>query len=178
MKKIIMAITATAITAVAAHSNVSAQNFLGSAAADAVDVPSFDSALTPGGYSINDLSTVNVHALKGFVKEFKNVNASWYKANDGGFIASFKTGDVKNSVAYTAKGTWHHTIRYYDEKQLPKDVRSTVKSTYYDYTILGVSEVHYEDQVIYIILIQDDTTIKTLRVCDGEMEEIKNQIRG
>jgi len=173
MKKISMVVMATVIAAAAVTGNANAQKFLGSAIAEAMYVPSFDSATNPGAFSAtSDLSTVNVKALKDFQKAFKGVNASWYKANDGGYVAGFKTGDVKNIVAYNAKGQWHHTIRYYNEKQLPKDVRATVKSTYYDYNITGVSEVHFDDQVVYMIMIEDETSIKTLRIGNGEMQEV------
>lgn len=179
MKKILMAITATVMGAAALSGNANAQKFLGSANAKAIYLPFFDSATNPGTFNTaSDLSTVNVKALKDFQKAFKGANASWYKANDGGYIAGFKTGAVKNIVAYNAKGQWHHTILYYDEKQLPKGVRATVKSTYYDYNITGVSEVHFNDQVVYMIIIEDETSIKTLRISDGEMEEVRELKKG
>jgi len=57
---------------------------------------------------------------------------------------------------------------------LPTEVRALVKKTYYDYTISHIDEVHHAEQpnTIYLVLIEDDKTLKTIRVCDGEMEEI------
>lgn len=174
-----MAIIATAVLAVAAINNAGAQLAFGNASIS--DIMYFDDSTTNPGmanYSTSDLSTINVRAVKNFQKAFKGANASWYKAEDGGYVANFKNGEVKNIIAYDAKGDLHHSIRYYEEKFLPRDVRSSVKGTYFDYEIAGVSEVSINDQVIYIITLQNETSIKMVRVCDGEMEEIKSLKRG
>ena len=60
--------------------------------------------------------------------------------NDGGYIAKFTADSVKTIVAYGIRGAWHYTLRYYNEKKLPHDVRTIVKRTYYDYDILGAVE--------------------------------------
>ena len=176
MKKIFMAVMATAVLAVAAINNAGAQ--LEFAKASISELMYFDDSTTNPGvanYSKSDLSTINVRAVKNFQNVFKGANASWYRAEDGGYIANFKSGEVKNIVAYNAKGDLHHSILYYGEKQLPADVRASVKSPYWDYSIAGVSEVHIDGQIIYMVLIQGETTIKMIRVCDGEMEEVKKR---
>lgn len=175
-----MAFLATAVVIFTAPDYVNAQRKLGSALMNIEQYSlAFDSTTNPAIATGNsNLSNINMRALKDFQRSFSGTNASWYKADDGGFIAKFKNGDVTNIVAYDGKGNLHHSIRYYEEKQLPREVRAQVKSTYYDYEIVGVSEVHYEDQVIFVILVQDDTTLKTLRVCDGEMDEVQSLKRG
>lgn len=74
---------------------------------------------------------------------------------------------------YDKKGRVRFTISYYSEKELPREVRSIVKPEYYDYTILTVEEVKLNGKSIYLIDMQDSTTIKTVRVADGEMELIR-----
>lgn len=128
----------------------------------------------------NDLySTVYKRALKDFQKTFAGVgNVTWYEANNGGYIARFLQDDVKTVVAYNLKGNWSYTIRYYGEKKLPADVRDMVKRTYYDYSILGISEIHFNQQTVYMIYIQDENHLKTIRIYDDEMEEVANYPRG
>ncbi|MGI8952391.1 MAG: hypothetical protein ACR2FN_12510 [Chitinophagaceae bacterium] len=59
----------------------------------------------------------------------------------------------------------------YDETKLPHDVRAQVKSTYYDYAITTVDEVHYQGQIVYLVHMQDANTWKIIRVnSDGEMD--------
>jgi hypothetical protein len=66
------------------------------------------------------------------------------------------------------------TISYYDEKKLPDEIRSIVKSTYYDYSITCVEEIHIDSKIIYIVHMQDDKTWKNVRICDGEMEIVED----
>ena len=117
-----------------------------------------------------ETKSINKRALKHFTVEFNKANAvQWFSLTDGA-VAYCTVDGVRNRVFYSKNGTWHHTIMDYDEKRLPKDVRATVKSTYYDFSIVGANEIHIEDKVIYLVYIRDENTCKTLRICDGEME--------
>jgi hypothetical protein len=73
----------------------------------------------------------------------------------------------------------HHlcTIAYYDERGLSSEVRSIVKPVYYDYTIKTVEEVRLPDRSIYYIEMEDATTLKTVRVANGEMELVNSLVR-
>jgi hypothetical protein len=124
-----------------------------------------------------DAVDVNTKALKDFNKSFKNISGEqWYKVTDG-FIASFKENEVETKVAYDQKGKWHCTVRIFGENQLPSDVRDLVKSKYYDYKILVVYEIRH-DNTVYILKIEDATTLKTLRIADGEIEIISDNSKG
>jgi hypothetical protein len=76
-------------------------------------------------------------------------------------------------VFFDKKGHARYTIAYYGEKELPADVRAIVKPVYYDYQILSVEEVKLNGKSIYLIDLQDSSTLKTVRVADGEMELVK-----
>jgi hypothetical protein len=66
------------------------------------------------------------------------------------------------------------TIPSYPEEFLPYAVRGRVKSTYYfDYTINRAEEIQINNKTVYIIHIEDKSGFKLLRVCDDEMEVIK-----
>jgi hypothetical protein len=124
-----------------------------------------------------DAADVNTKALKDFNKSFKNISGEqWYKVMDG-FIASFKENEIETKVAYDQKGKWHCTVRTFGENQLPSDVRDLVKSRYYDYKILVIYEIRH-DNTVYILKIEDTSTLKTLRVADGEIEIISDNSKG
>jgi len=124
-----------------------------------------------------DAADVNTKALKDFNKSFKNISGEqWYKVTDG-FIASFKENEIETKVAYDQKGKWHCTVRTFGENELPSDVRDLVKSRYYDYKILVVYEIRH-DNTVYILKIEDTSTLKTLRVADGEIEIISDNSKG
>ena len=117
---------------------------------------------------------VNQKATRDFKKTFKDVNnEKWYTIKNG-FLAEFSLNTSKNRVVYDKKGNWRYTVSYYDEKNLPAEIRAIVKPVYYDYTISRVEEVHANDQIIYIVHVQNDSSLKTLRVCEGEMDLIED----
>ena len=78
---------------------------------------------------------------------------------------------------FDKKGRHLYTIAYYGEKGLPAEVRAIVKPVYYDYAILTVEEVKVSGRSIYFIDMEDSSTIKTVRIADGEMELVRTQNR-
>lgn len=115
---------------------------------------------------------VNQKATRDFKKTFKDVNnEKWYQIKNG-FLAEFSLNTSKTRVVYDSKGNWRFTVSYYDEKSLPADIRAIVKPVYYDYTIARVEEVHADDKTIYIVHVQNESSLKTLRICEGEMDLI------
>ena len=61
-------------------------------------------------------------------------------------------------------------IRYYNEDKLSRNIRHLVKSQYYDCTIEQVTEVTWRGVIAYITKLQDDTSWKTVKVVDNEIE--------
>jgi hypothetical protein len=130
--------------------------------------------------NINGISNeIDKRAAAHFRKQFPNVNnAYWYKTSDGGYIASFRENSVETKVAYNNHGRLHHTISYYGESDLSRNVWETVKSAYYAYNILKIAEININDKTVYMVYMQDETRLKTVRVSDGEVEEVQSFIKG
>ncbi|PWT76268.1 MAG: hypothetical protein C5B59_06935 [Bacteroidetes bacterium] len=123
---------------------------------------------------ITSLSEVNQKAMRDFKKTFGHVdNEKWYLIKNG-YLAEFSLNSIKNRVVYDKKGNWRFSVSYYGEKNLPAEIRAIVKPVYYDYAISRVEEVHSDDKVIYIVHVQNASTLKTLRVCEGEMDLIED----
>jgi hypothetical protein len=138
----------------------------------------YDTAVAVNSGTAVDASAVNMKAVKDFSKSFKNVtNEKWYTAEDG-FFANFNDNGIETKVAYDKKGIWHCTVRTLSEMQLPYDVRDVVKSKYYDSKILVGYEIKHSNSTVYIVKTEDGKSLKTLRVTDGEMEVITNNIKG
>jgi len=180
MKKVLKTLTATAVAMALLIHNANAQIAMrGSSSTDALasSVSTSDN-VTIEQKDKNILSSIPSRAVKDFHKSFKGIkNEEWSKLTDG-YIAKFTEGSIVTRVGYNSKGGWVHTIRYYSEKQLPSDIRDRVKSIYYDYTIFNVAEVYFTDEPVYLVYIQDNTHLKTIRIYDGQMEEVQNFIRG
>ena len=130
-------------------------------------------------YKIANATEASVNPESKAVKNFKRshpevTNESWSVEN-GYYFVKFKEGDVKNKIAYTPYGKIDYSLKMYiNEKKLPRSVKAAVKSTYYDYKIVDGQELQLKNKVIYLVKITDSITWKTIRVSNGELEEIEN----
>jgi len=93
----------------------------------------------------------------------------WYKF-PGGYLAEFLDGDIGTKVVFDKKGNWTYTMRQYTEKELPRDIRALVKSTYYDFAITWVKEVTQFQSLVYVVHIDGPEEWMDLIVRDGEIE--------
>jgi len=122
------------------------------------------------------INNLNVSAVRDFVKRFNDPdNARWYKMKDGSLLVKFDLPGRAFRVIYDVRGSWIYSIQTYHEKQMLRDVRAIVKSTYYDYSITQVEEINHVEGagIVYIVHLADDTSYKTVRVCNGEMDELE-----
>jgi len=122
------------------------------------------------------LNNINVTAVRDFIKRFNDpADARWYKMKDGSLLVKFENNNHAYRVAYTNRGAWIYSIQTYHEKQMPREVRATVKSTYYDYSITQIEEINHVDgiAIVYIVHLADDNSWKTVRLCNGEMDELE-----
>ena len=135
-----------------------------------MDTKSMEKAL----YLFDPSATINLRAVRDFKQSYPNVDGeTWHSFNDG-FAAMFRENGFQHMVTYNRIGDRLFTISNYGEKQLPKEVRSLVKSSYYDYTITLVQEITFRQQTIYLVHMQDESTWKNVRVADGEMTVIED----
>ena len=96
-------------------------------------------------------------------------NEKWYKL-PGGYLAEFNEGSVQNKMVFDKCGNWLYTMREYFEKDLPKEVRRLVKSTYYDFSIGWVKEVSQRQSLVYVVHVDSPSEWKDLLISDGEIE--------
>ena len=115
---------------------------------------------------------INFKAVKHFSKDFKMAESvKWYKLDDG-FVAYCTIKGDNSKVYYDKKGRLSGTLTYYDDKTMPHDLRSIVRSIYYDYKINLVQKVEVGNKIIYWINLEDAGAFKILRYMEGELEEV------
>ena len=120
------------------------------------------------------LNDINMNAVRHFNLFFTSaLHVKWYKV-PGAFIVYFICDSVKKMAAYDKKGIWVHTLSYYSEYKLPRYVRRLVKSVYYDFHINQVIQVEEDNQLVYMIQIEDSISFKTVAVSDYEMKIVKD----
>ena len=180
MKNVVKTFTATVVAAVMLIQNANAQTAMGGVSANSApgsSTYSMDNAT--GEHKANyALSDIHPRAIQDFQRSFKDITSEEWSKLDNGYIASFTIDSVKTKVAYNRHGIRNYTLQYYNEQKLPREVRNMVKSVYYDYAIFNVIEVNLNDQPIYLVYMRDETHLKTIRVSNGEMQEVQNYTRG
>lgn len=135
------------------------------------DSSEFQSADISSSLKVNK---ANTKAVKEFSKSHPQAeNVQWYVETNGSFVY-YSLNEKKGRRFYNGKGMFVYDILTYSEKDLPLDIRAMVKQTYYlDYDITLVKEIHTAGKTIYIIDIQSKSTLKTLRICNDEMEVLE-----
>lgn len=119
------------------------------------------------------LNDININAVRHFTLFFeKPLHVKWYKV-PGAFIAYFTSDSIKKMAAYNNRGIWVHTLSYYNEHKLPGYVRHLLKSVYYDYIINQVVQVEEDNQLVYMIQMEDAASFITVAVEENEMKIVK-----
>ena len=116
-------------------------------------------------------------AYKNFRRSYPSVTDETWRSNNGYSFVSFVQGDVKNKIAYTPDGRVDYSLKMYKESNLPERIRATVKSIYYDYTIGDAQELKVNSQTIYLVKVNIANTWKTIRLSNGDVEEIESYSR-
>jgi hypothetical protein len=116
---------------------------------------------------------VNVRAMRNFNRTYKNApEAKWFKS-DKGYFASFSADGKNTKIIYDGKGRRNYTIISYPEAKLDREVRTQVKSVYFDATIIGVHQFEFDDKTIHVIkMLDQNSKPMTLKVYEGQLEDI------
>jgi hypothetical protein len=131
-----------------------------------------------GSLSSDNKNLIKIKALRDFSKTFETVtNEDWYIIKNG-FMAKFKQAEIQYRVIYGKGGNLIATFRYYTEEQLPQEVRSMVKSTWCNCTISQITEVSFGGKTAYLVNIEDEKSLKTIKVVNDEMEVYQEIIKG
>ena len=116
---------------------------------------------------------VSDNVQKKFKKIFPGITGeSWDRINNG-YAVVFRNGNVQNRIFLTPKGNIRLRMSYYNEAELPADVRMRVKSVYYDYNIFTVQEINFNKTRVYLVFLEDKTTWKIIRVDENGMDIYK-----
>jgi len=128
------------------------------------------------GVYILNRNEINIWAVRDFLDRFDKVdNDIWFLTAKGGFEAYFIQDGYGERVIYDKYGGWQSSLISYREDKLPRDIRTEVKSTYFDMDISMVEEVQTIEGVEYVINLEDKSNIKVIKVNkEGVMEVLQD----
>jgi hypothetical protein len=126
--------------------------------------------------TLSDESPIHEKALKDFKSRFSQAEDVKWFVTPSGFFSYFKTDGYDDRAFYSKKGNWKYTLKFYNEQKLPLEIRKIVRSSYFDYKIRIVEEVDRADKLVYIIQVEDEKTIKNLRVTEEGRLDVLSDI--
>ncbi len=89
-------------------------------------------------------------------------------------MCRFFMNNILYRAFYTAHGQWIYTTSGYNASKLDKGLWDRIKSVYYNSSIVFVNQIDIVNgKTIYIVEIQDDKSIRKLRVDDDDMEIVQ-----
>ena len=120
-------------------------------------------------------NALNGKVLRNFFRAYKNANgAEWMVLKDKSVMCRFHMDDVLYRAFYTPGGLWLQTASGYGPDKLDGTVKEMIKSSYRDYTISYVDQLDLPmNKTIYLVEVQDEKSIKKIRVADDEMDVIQ-----
>jgi ribosomal protein L21E len=137
-------------------------------------------AFHPSSTTANQIATatfvneeISDNVQKKFKKNFPGITGESWGKTDNGYMVLFTVDNVQTRVFLNRKGNVKFQIRYYSEAHLPDDIRTRVKSVYYDYNIFSVQEVNLIRTKFYLVSLEDKNTWKIIRINDDDMEIYK-----
>jgi hypothetical protein len=117
---------------------------------------------------------VNINAVRHFIRSYGDISDAKWFATECGYIANFLSKGIYTKIAYDEKGRWLYNLLEYTEANLAFEIRHRVKRNYYDDDIFVVHQYEFDNnKTVYLIRMRDQqSNIVTLKVCDGEIEDI------
>ena len=115
-------------------------------------------------------ATVSQKVSEAFASLFKGAEApKWYKS-DQNYVVDFIMNNQVNKAEFTKKGYMVYHMAFGSEKQMPADIRTIVKSKYFDFSINSTVRITYEEKSAWIVNIEDARQFLVVRVVDGVMD--------
>ena len=114
---------------------------------------------------------VSIRSVRDFRKSYATAKDVKWVTHKNGASVFFTDGGVKMRSSYHTNGRKEYTLKYYEESQMAPALRHRVKSQYYDYRIIIVTEVMTLHQTYYLVKMENDKQFLTLRIADDDLSE-------
>lgn len=123
-------------------------------------------------------AVVSQKVAESFASLFKGAEApKWFKA-DKDYVVDFILNNQVNKAEFTKNGSLVYHMAFGNEKQMPTDIRTIVKSKYFDFSINSTVQITYQDQNAWIVNIEDARHFLVLRVSDGNLDMLDQIAKG
>ena len=85
----------------------------------------------------------------------------------------------ESTTAYNKKGHWLYTIQRYSTDNLDKNIIDKVRDVYDNYGVTGIQKIEQPGaDAVYVINLENKTSIKIVRLVNDDVELMKDLIKG
>jgi hypothetical protein len=121
-----------------------------------------------------DDATVYVKSkiIHSFTQFFTNADDVKWSFDKGNYYVSFTQNEKLGKALFDRSGALLLSLQFGTEKDLPRDVRTVVKSNYVDFAIGVVTEVEIDHMKAWIVNLSNSNEIVVVDVCDSGIEEL------
>lgn len=121
------------------------------------------------------LNEINTRAWRNFHRLFPGAGGEYWFAYNEGYEVSYNLNAVHYQAWLDPRGNYRYSLHYYPGKDIPREPGDLIRRKYPNYQLNIVTEVTDGDKTIYLVRLVSPTSIKTLSVCDGEINVIEEQ---
>lgn len=116
---------------------------------------------------------VSQKVSESFAGLFKGAEAPKWFVADRDYVVDFILNNQVNKAEFTKNGHLVYHMAFGTEKQMPTDIRTIVKSKYFDFSINSTVKITYQEKSAWIVNIEDAENILVVRVVDGVMDVVE-----
>jgi hypothetical protein len=133
-----------------------------------------DAVVTLPEIRITSTSAITTSVYSSFRKAFPEAeNLRWYKY-DRDYLAKFFMKDMEHNTLFRKNGVMKYDISYGHDKDLPEKIKEDVLKAYDNYKIIRAIHVKAYERNIWIVKLEGERKYLTVRVEDGEMDEVES----
>jgi hypothetical protein len=138
----------------------------------------------PTVYTFNDqgntissnvpLNEINSHAWRAFHRLFPKLagDEHWFYSADQGYQVSFSLNAVNYQAFFDRHGAYRYSLHHYAGKEIPREPGDLIRRKYPDYQLNIVTEITNGEKIVYLVRLVNPTRIKTISLCDGDIQVI------
>lgn len=133
-----------------------------------------DTIITLPEVRITAASAVTTSVYSSFRRAFPEAeNLRWYKY-DRDYLAKFFMKDMDHNALFRKNGVMKYDISYGYQQHLPQAIKDDVLKVYDNYKIIRAINVKAYERDIWVIKLEGERKYMTVRVEDGEMDEVES----
>lgn len=122
----------------------------------------------------DNLRGLNTTVYNDLTKKFSNISDAHWSTKDQYTFIYLKENNQPVRVAYSKKGKWVYTIRYFDASNAPEKYTDILRRNGYSQNISSISTIERRYGTTAYIKLKYKNSIQTVQVyANGEVEEVK-----